>query len=462
MFCGRKKELSALTELFESGKFEFTVIYGRRRVGKTMLLNEFCKGKSVIFFTGIESSVAENLSQLSKIVLEHSDVTGSSFDTFEKVFSYVDSLAQKERIVFVIDEYPYLAKSEPSIPSLLQKHIDHAWKNSKLMLILCGSSMSFMENQVLGYKSPLYGRKTSQLKILPFSFFECRNLCNSFEAEQQAMLYGALWGVPEYYSHLNIHKSLDDNIIDLMFKSGGRLFEEPLNLLKQEMRSPATYNAVITAIAQGASRLNEISTRAGLETGAASNVLTTLMELGIIRREIPATEKNSRKSIYIINDLMYRFWFSFVWENQTNINRGIGDLVYKKFVKDKISEYMGHVFEEICLQYLYTEKGLSTLPFLPHTMGRWWGTNAKERREEEIDILGLGKDDLLFCECKWTNKLVDTDVFNSLIQKSELLEAKNKHYIFFSKSGFTKKFVQTAKSRDNISLVTFDEMVHDD
>ena len=155
MFCGRKKELDSLAGLYESGKFEFAVVYGRRRVGKTMLLNEFCKGKKTIFFTGIEASVSENLSQLSKAVLEHSDAKESSFDSFEKVLSYLDSLAQNERIVLVIDEYPYLAKSEASFPSLLQKHIDHAWKNSKLMLILCGSSMSFMENQVLGYKSPL-------------------------------------------------------------------------------------------------------------------------------------------------------------------------------------------------------------------------------------------------------------------------------------------------------------------
>ena len=246
-----------------------------------------------------------------------------------------------------------------------------------------------------------------------------------------------------------------------MFRPGGRLFEEPLSLLKQEMRAPATYNAVITAIAQGASRLNEISTRAGLETSAASNVLSALIELGIVRRETPATEKNSRKTIYIINDLMYRFWFLFVWENQTNINRGIGDVVYKKFVKDKLNEYMGHVFEEICLQYLYTEKGLSRLPFLPHTIGRWWGTNAKERRKEEIDILGLCDDSLLFGECKWTNKPVDEGVLSSLIQKSELIKAKNKHYIFFSKSGFTKKFIQSAKNLDNVSLETFGEMTHD-
>ena len=459
MFCGRKRELDALAGLYESGKFEFAVVYGRRRVGKTMLLNEFCKGKKAIFFTGIEASVSENLSQLSKAILEHSDAKNSLFDTFENALLYVDSLAQNERIVFIIDEYPYLAKSEPSIPSLLQKHIDHAWKDSKLMLVLCGSSMSFMENQVLGYKSPLYGRKTSQLKILPFNFFEIRDLCKNFSVADQAILYGTLWGIPEYYSHLDNHKGLDENLVDLMFRPGGRLFEEPINLLKQEMRAPATYNAVITAIAQGASRLNEISTHAGLETGAASNVLSALMELGIVRREIPATEKNSRKSIYSINDLMYRFWFSFVWENQTNINRGIGDTVYKKFVKGQLNEYMGHVFEEICLQYLYTEKGLSRLPFLPNTMGRWWGTNTKERREEEIDILGLGKNDLLFCECKWTNKQVDVGVFNSLIDKSSLLKAKNKHYIFFSKSGFTKSFVQTAKGRGDVSLVTFDEMI---
>lgn len=458
MFYGRKREIETLNFLYESGKFEFAVVYGRRRVGKTMLLSEFCEGKKVIFFTGIEASEAENLSQLSQAVLECSGVSGSTFENFEKVFSHIDALAQKERIVFVIDEYPYLAKTDPSIPSLLQKHIDHAWKNSKLMLVLCGSSMSFMESQVLGYKSPLYGRKTSQLRILPFDFFESRDFCPDFSLEQQAVLYGALWGVPEYYTHVNPERDLDANLIDLFFKSGGRLFEEPMNLLKQEMRVPATYNAVITSIAQGASRLNEIATRAGLETGATSNALSSLMELGIVRREIPATEKSSRKTIYIINDTMYRFWFTFVWNYQTNINRGIGNLVYKEFVKHKISAYMGHVFEEICLQYLYTEKGLAALPFLPENIGRWWGNNPKEKREEEIDIFGFAGEKQLFCECKWTNKLVDIDVMEGLFEKATLLGEGKKHFIFFSKSGFTKKFIQMASERPNVKLITFRDM----
>lgn len=458
MFYGRKTELNTLNTLYESEKFEFAVIYGRRRVGKTMLLNEFCEGRKAIFFTGIEASVSENLSQLSQTVLEYSGGPDSTFENFEKIFSYIDSLAQKERMVFVIDEYPYLAKADPSIPSLMQKHIDHVWKNSKLMLILCGSSMSFMENQVLGYKSPLYGRKTSQMKIQPFDFFESRDLCPNFSPEQQAILYGTLWGVPEYYMHINSRKDLHANLIDLFFRPGGRLFEEPMNLLKQEMRAPATYNAVITAIAHGASRLNEIATKTGLETGAASNVLSSLMELGIIRREIPATEKSSRKTIYTINDTMYRFWFTFVWNYQTNINRGVGDLVYRKFVEDKISEYMGHIFEDICLQYLYTEKGLKELPFLPENIGRWWGNNPQKKREEEIDIFGFAEDKQLFCECKWTNKLVDTNVMDELFDRAELLGKGEKHFIFFSKSGFTKKFIQAASKKSNVKLITFKDM----
>lgn len=458
MFYGRRTELNTLNALFESGKFEFAVVYGRRRVGKTMLLNEFCEGRKAIFFTGIETSVSENLSQLSQTVLEYSGGPSSTFDSFEKVFAYIDTLCQKERLVFVIDEYPYLAKADSSIPSLLQKHIDHVWKKSKLMLVLCGSSMSFMENQVLGYKSPLYGRKTSQLKIQPFNFFESRALCANFAPEQQATFYGALWGIPEYYMHINAKKDLNENLIDLFFRPGGRLFEEPLSLLKQEMRTPATYNAVITAIAQGASRLNEIATKAGLETGAASNVLSSLMELGIVRREIPATEKSSRKSIYIINDTMYRFWFTFVWNYLTNINRGVGDLVYKKFVEDKVNEYMGHVFEDICLQYLYTERGLTALPFLPENIGRWWGNDPKKKREEEIDIFGFADNQQLFGECKWTNKLVDIDVMEELFGRAELLGEGEKHFIFFSKSGFTKKFMQAASEKSNVQLITFKDM----
>lgn len=460
MFYGRHKELDTLEALYASDKFEFAVIYGRRRVGKTTLISEFCKGKKIIFFTGAETSSSDNLELFSKAIFEKTQTPSASFNSFDASLDYFDKVASTERLVLVIDEYPYLAKSENSFPSLLQKHIDHKWKNSKLFLILCGSSLSFMENQVLGSKSPIYGRKTAQFKIEPFSFFEAREMCSAFEVQKQAILYGATWGVPEYLSHVQQGKNLDENLIHLFFNPNGRLFEEPSNLFKQEFRSPATCNSVVKAIAQGASKMNEIATKTGLETGAVSNILESLMELGIVKREVPITEKeNGRKSIYSVNDLMFRFWFNFVQPQVSNISRGLGALAYKNFVKPSLNEYMGRVFEEICLQYLCSEKGIERLPFFPQKIGRWWGTNPKEKREEEIDLICLNDRDMVFCECKWNEKLVDSKVLDDLISKSFLLHANKSNYILFSKSGFTKSCITKAKDTGNVQLISLSEMI---
>ena len=307
MFIGRSRELNKLNALYNSNQFEFAVFYGRRRVGKTMLINEFIERKKAVYYMAVEGTKKENLTGLSKAFLQDSLAPLSQFGDYEDLLAYIDQLALTgERYIIAIDEFPYLAASYPVISSLLQKHIDHCWKSSNLFLILCGSSMSFMEEQVLGYKSPLYGRRTAQFKIHPFTFFEARQMLTAFTSEEQAVLYGVTGGIPEYLSRINPSISLDKNLIELFFDESGRLFEEPVNLLKQELREPATYHSIISAIAGGASRLNEIAGKTGLETSGCSNQIASLIALGIIRKETPVTEPaTSRKTIYRLEDSMF-------------------------------------------------------------------------------------------------------------------------------------------------------------
>ena len=460
MFVGRKQELTKLNEMYKSNGFEFGVFYGRRRVGKTTLINEFCKNKKVIYFVGVESTEKENLQNFSKAVFDvtMTNLEMPTFDNFNKLFEYIYNIAKVERIILVIDEYPYLAQSTPSVSSILQSHIDKNLRDSKLFLILCGSSMSFMEYQVLGYKSPLYGRRTAQFKIRPFTYFESSEMLYNFFDEDKAVLYGVTGGIPEYLSRINNAISLRDNIVELFLNPAGRLFEEPSNLLKQELRDPFTYNAIITAIAGGASKLNEISTKVGLETSACSNHLTSLIALGLVNKEIPITESLSRKTIYLLEDQMFRFWYRFVLPNMNSIVSGNGDKIYDKKIEPQLNNYMGLIFEQICKQFLTEQMRCDKLPFFIGNIGRWWGNNPKLKRQEEIDILTFHDDDALFGECKWTNALVDLSVLNDLIEQSKLFHFKNNHFYLFAKIGFTDQCINAAHENDNVRLIAFNEI----
>lgn len=460
MFIGREQELQSLNKHYNSDKFEFAVIYGRRRVGKTALINEFTKDKETIFFTGVETNAKQNLDNLSRCIMEYNTgiAVDSSFSTFQSALEYVFELAKTKRIVLVIDEYPYVARSSKSLASTLQLLIDKNKDTSKLFLILCGSSMSYMEDHVLAYKAPLYGRRTAQFKIKPFDFFEsCRYLVKLSDIDK-ALAYGIVGGTPQYLIQIDDTLSIEDNIKNTYLNSSSVLFEEPNNLLKQEVREPAIYNAVITAIANGCSKMSEISNKIGEETSVCATYIKNLITLGIVKKESPYGEKSSRKTIYSIEDNMFRFWYRFIPENTSLISRGATEIAYKR-ISPKISSYMGGVFEEICKQYLWKLllEGNCAVNF--SDIGRWWGTNPKTRSQEEIDIMGADHDFALFAECKWTNEKVDNGVLETLVERSNLFNYKKKHFYLFAKTGFTHGCINKAAEIGNVTLVTYDDML---
>jgi len=462
MFIGRDAELKKLNEMYAGDKFECAIIYGRRRVGKTTLIKEFIRNKKAIYFVAREADGDLNLTVFSNDVYSvtaNELAKNAFFADWEKAFDYIYQIAKDNRIVLAIDEYPYLAGGYRPISSILQAHIDSRLKDSKLFLILCGSSMSFMEKQVLAYKSPLYGRRTAQFKIAPFSFYESLPFFEAFTKTDKAVLYGISGGIPEYLTKIDPSKTVEDNIIDLFLTTSGHLYEEPSNLLKQELREPATYNGIIEAIADGATRLNEIATKCGIESNKSAKYLKSLISLGIVKKEHPVTETSSKKSLYLLDDMMFRFWYRFVFPNMSGIVSGLGRAIYEHDVAENLSSYMGLIFEEICKQYLIEEAKRNALPFFTAKIGRWWGNNPKEKRQEEIDILAYRKDSALFCECKWTNAPVDIDVLTDLEAQSELFQYSEKWFRLFAKNGFTDRLIKKAENRGNIRLIRFDDMV---
>ena len=462
MFIGRSAELKTLNEMYVSGKFECAVIYGRRRVGKTTLIKEFIKDKHAIYFVAREADGTVNLAGFSSDVYSVTAkelAKNAFFSDWEKAFDYIYQISKDDRIILAIDEYPYLAAGFHPISSILQAHIDSHFMSSKLFLILCGSSMSFMEKQVLAYKSPLYGRRTAQFKIAPFNFFESLSFFEPFCKTDKAVLYGITGGIPEYLNKIDPSKSLEENIIDLFLTTSGHLYEEPSNLLKQELREPATYNGIIEAIAGGATRLSEIATKCGIESNKCAKYLNSLMSLGIVKKEFPITETSSKKSIYLLDDMMFRFWYRFVFPNMSGIVSGLGRAIFDHEVIDSLPAYMGLIFEEICKQYLIEEAKKDALPFFTSKIGRWWGNNPKEKRQEEIDILAYRKDSALFCECKWTNAPMDIDVLNDLKTQGHLFPYENKWFWLFAKTGFTARLINEANKHDDVRLIRFEDMV---
>lgn len=460
MFIGRKKELGELNKLYNSDKFEFAVIYGRRRIGKTALINEFTKGKDTIFFTGVETNAKQNLENFSKSIMEYNTgkIVDSTFSSFQAALEYVFELAKNKRIVLVIDEYPYVARASKSLASTIQLLIDKHKDSSKLFLILCGSSMSYMEDKVLAYKAPLYGRRTAQLKLQPFGFFDICDYFKNYTAEEKLMAYAIIGGTPQYLLQINDKISIEDNIKNIYLNPTSAIYEEPNNLLKQEVREPAIYNAIITAIATGASKMSEISSKVAENTSVCSTYIKNLISLGIIKKETPYGEKSSRKTIYSIEDNMFRFWYRFVPENTSVISRGATDLAYKR-IEPVLSTYMGSIFEEICKQYLWNQLIDGKSPINFSDLGRWWGTNPKTKSQEEIDIMGADKESALFAECKWTNEKVDTGVLDTLVKRSELFNFKDKYFYLFAKTGFTKGCIDKAHRMGNVTLVVYEEIV---
>ncbi len=461
MFLCRENELRKLNKRYAGNTFECIVIYGRRRVGKTALINEFCKDKKNIYFSALDTTASENLKILSQAIYSCQNPNGSRapvFDSFDNAFAEITRMSERERIVFVIDEYPYLAKAEKSISSRLQHLIDHVWSNHNIYLILCGSSMSFMEYQVLGYESPLYGRRTAQFKIEPLTYRETAAFHEKLDEEQNALIYGITGGVPHYINKLHVKNDIDEAVLENIFDQTSYLFEEPENLLKQELREPAVYNSMITAIAEGASRLNEIATKTGLETGPCTKYLKSLADLGIVRKETPVTEKVGKKSVYLLADNLFRFWYRFVPQNIVAINSGrIADM-YDRVIKKNIPDYMGLVFEKMCKDYLiyYADQ----LPILLKDVGQWWGTDAATRKQVQIDIVGTpveGKE-YIIGSCKFRNERIGVDELELLRSYARVFGKGSKyHFYIFSKGGFTEG-LKDLEQNGEVHLFTLEDL----
>jgi AAA+ ATPase superfamily predicted ATPase len=264
-------------------------------------------------------------------------------------------------------------------------------------------------------------------------------------------------GIPQYLKAVSRAKTVEAGIESAYFTKDGFLYEEPQNLLKQELREPALYNSIIAAVAGGATKLNEIATKVKETDSKVAKYIKNLIGLGIIEKEKSIFAESERSSIYCIKDNMYRFWYRFVPGVVTLVENGYEN-IYEKKIKQFMPEFMGRVFEVVCLQYLIRLNIKDELPFLFDTIGRWWGGSPITKKETEIDLIAVSKNKLIVGECKWQNEEIGQKVYKDVKEKAAMFTDKDIYYYLFSKAGFTTGLIEEAKRDNKLKLVGLDDL----
>jgi len=458
MFVNRTEELGYLEKLYKEKNARLLIIYGRRRIGKTELLRQFSKDKKHLFFSSDLSSEQEQLRQFTEKIYQ---VTGESFlqtqsfSSWEASLRYIfDHLIDKIPLI-IIDEFPYLCVSNSALPSILQKIWDEKAKENNIFLILCGSYMSFMEKEVLGSKSPLFGRRTGQIVLPPLRFEHLKDFFSHYSKKDRVYIYAVLGGTPAYLQRFSDKRTIEQNVKDEVLSKNAFLYSEPRFLLMEELREPSIYFSILKAIAFGKTRLNEIVQETGIDDRHKVNkYLTVLRELHIVRRKVPLTEDKShksRKGIYILDDPFFRFWFRYIFPNMSYLEEGDIDYVWEEKIKPDFDSFVGFIFEDICIQQLKSLNKDNKLPFKAKNIGQWWD------EREEIDIVALdGKGSFMFCECKWIVKKIGISMLDELQNKTNKFPGvARKYFGFFSNSGFSKGIKDLSEKRKDILLLDY-------
>ena len=414
-FINREKELEFLNEQKEKDQ-SLALLYGRRRVGKTELIKKFIENKDAYYFLADTSSKLDQIRSFSAGLgsyLNDQFLKNQQLTSWDAVFSYLSKL-NREAII-IIDEFPYLIKEDKSITSVIQKHWDISLKSKSIMLILCGSSISTMENQVLGVKSPLYGRRTGDWFVKPLKFREVIKFFPSLSLEDVARVYGIFGGIPFYLKEWDEKIKFKEQLKNII-KRGSIFYNEPYFLVKEELSDPSNYFAVLKAIASGERSLGKISSVSGIEIKSIGKYLSVLENLHFVDREVSVTESNLKKrGLYKLSDPFLRFWFRYIFPNKNAIELGNEEAVVNMILND-YDNFMGFVFEDIAKEIIQDK-----FSFL-EKIGRYWNGQT------EIDCVGISKNEIIFAEFKWSKlSRIDAEkIYVNLVNKSESIKTRGK------------------------------------
>jgi len=482
VFIGREKELDFFNDKYNTPGGQLLILYGRRRVGKTEFLRRFAEGKPHVFYSCRELSDARQLSAFSERILKIGIPAAqyiSTFQDWETAFKGItDFPSDGKKKLLIIDEFPYMCKANPSIPSILQILWDELLKNQNIMVILCGSAMSFIEKKILSEKNPLYGRTTGIYKMVELPFDDAVKFFSDYSYEDKILAYAILGGIPHYLLQFDPTLTLKENIIKNVLTKGCVLYNEVEFLIRQELREPALYNTIIQTIAFGNTQLNHIFDKTQIEKSKISVYLNNLIELQILEREFSVLSGSkeqaaSTRGLYRIKDKFFRFWYSFVFLNISDLEIGDAEGVYEHVILPDINNFVSPIFEAVCCDFIRKQNQRGLLPFRISELGRWWGKITKEITtddgksklitiDSEIDIVAVNAkySKYFLGECKYKNTPINTSDFEKLKEKSSIVKkGAMVEYVLFSKSGFSKGLTEFVKESEHIKLYTLVDII---
>ncbi len=456
-FINRKKEMEFLEEKYREKAPHLLVIYGRRRVGKTRLIEEFLRGKKdQLYYLAADESTSLQVKELKNLLAAFfSDefLMNNNFLDWKQLFSYLEKVWPRDkRLVLVLDEVTYLIKNDPAFPSYLNQFWEKFLSKTNSLLILNGSLVGLMVREVLGGGSPLYGRRTGEIFLEELRIKEAQEFLNQ-PLEETISIFSILGGVPKY---LELVQGNFNDFLEEIFDKRSFFYREGLYLMTEEFKDISTYSNILRAVAEGNTKLGEIADYSGIESKKISAYAEILENVGFITGIIPVTEKKFRGKIYLINDSFLEFWFRFI-----NKNRSLIEMDKKKAlledIKNEINSFVGKKFEKVCLQFLILSKLFSFTK-----IGRQWGKipgAEKDKNQYEIDLCALNEKnkEILFGECKWQEKVEASAVLNELKEKARNVDwhsgQRKEFYVIFAKSFKDKK-----SRGENVYLFDLKEM----
>lgn len=458
-FINRIKELSFIDKEYNAKKPSFIVIYGKRRVGKTELIKESGKNKNFLYFLGRQVNNKDNLEQISQtcsIFFKEPILIGQPFLNWDQFFSYLAShLKKNTQIVF--DEYPYFVAAQTGLSTIFQKWWDETLKKIPYCkLIVCGSSFAMMIEETLSEKAPLYGRRTGQIHVKPFSFYDSWKFFPNSSFSKFLEFYSVTGGNPEYLDRFSSYKTISEAIKQEVFSTQSPLYEEIDFLLKEELREPKNYYSILKSLALKRNKIGDLIEQTGIEKSSLHTYLYYLENLGLIEKEVSVTEsrpEKSRKGIYRIKDQFVNFWFQFVLPYRREIEIGEIDFLMKK-TKDQMPKIVQENYQRIASEIITIYSNIGRI----EQIGRYWNN------EYEIDNIGINEatKEIFFIESKWSDKLIGVNILDELILKAKIVDWNNSSrkgkFILLSKSGFTQELIKKSKN-NNVFLIFKDSLI---